>query len=164
MWQHCDCVKVKPDVESYLCEKCSKRKMSGEVELIPPPDDGIPEYKYYLSLEHGNVHVAIGDAVYMTPSDPNLGIYAYRVERLWKDPRYAYILIRQSQLGWSGQVVMWLYFFKGRQIRVRVFLLLAMETTQQDRHDQKVLSQRSGADHVLRHSAAAQCQVSLLCG
>lgn len=79
---------VSPDVEKYLCEKCSGKVMSGEVEMIPPPQDGIPEYKYYLSLEHGTYHVAVGDAVYMTPSDPHLGLYPYRIERLWKDPRF----------------------------------------------------------------------------
>mgnify|MGYP001795723099 FL=1 len=80
---------VSPDVEKYLCEKCSGKVMSGEVEMIPPPQDGVPEYKYYLSLEHATLHVAVGDAVYMTPSDPHLGLYPYRIERLWKDPRYA---------------------------------------------------------------------------
>lgn len=87
VWQHCDCVQVQPDVESYLCDRCSKKKFSGEVELIPPPVDGFPEYKYFLSLEQNGVHVAIGDAVYMTPTDPNLGVFSYRIERLWKDQR-----------------------------------------------------------------------------
>jgi len=87
VWQHCDCVGVSSDVESYLCDMCAGKTMSGEVPMIPPPADGISEYKYYLSLEHNSIHVAVGDAVLMTPSDPSLGIYAYRIERLWKDNR-----------------------------------------------------------------------------
>ena len=83
---------VQPDDNSrYLCDKCGKRNISGEVEMIPPPPDGEPEYKYYLSLEHKDpdtmVHVAVGDAVFITPSDPNLGVYPFRIERLWKNTR-----------------------------------------------------------------------------
>lgn len=78
---------VSPDVDNYLCDRCAGRQMSSEVAMIPPPPDSIPEYKYFLSLDHGAIHVAVGDAVYMTPSDPHLGLYPYRIERLWKDPR-----------------------------------------------------------------------------
>lgn len=106
IWQHCDCVQVRGDVEHYLCEQCDPRPFDREVKLIPQPDDAEGDCEYYMTLLRDDLVVAIGDCVYLvrdfkhskdgTPVRSSLRLVSstspekmdiFRVEELYKNKK-----------------------------------------------------------------------------
>lgn len=65
VWQHCDCVGVSSDVDSYFCEKCSGRNVSLDVVLVPQPSYASPGEKYFTSLLRDKLQICLGDTVYV---------------------------------------------------------------------------------------------------
>ncbi|XP_052100280.1 histone-lysine N-methyltransferase ASH1L-like isoform X2 [Mytilus californianus] len=106
IWQHCDCMKVKGDVENYLCELCNPRPVSKEIIADPQPEDGTPGWTYYMTLMRDELQVRVGDCVYVlrdVPMSKDISVDSiktsyklvaeighdkleiFRIERLWKD-------------------------------------------------------------------------------
>ncbi|XP_062595133.1 histone-lysine N-methyltransferase ASH1L-like isoform X1 [Saccostrea cucullata] len=107
IWQHCDCMKVKGEVENYLCELCQPRSVEKEILADPQPDDATDGWTYYMTLMRDDIQIRVGDCVYVLREVPKpedripidsvktsyrviseIGqdkLDIFRIERLWKD-------------------------------------------------------------------------------
>uniref|UniRef100_K1RCH0 Putative histone-lysine N-methyltransferase ASH1L n=1 Tax=Magallana gigas TaxID=29159 RepID=K1RCH0_MAGGI len=107
IWQHCDCMKVKGEVENYLCELCQPRPVEKEILADPQPDDATEGWTYYMTLMRDEIQIRVGDCVYVLREVPKpenripidsvktsyrviseIGqdkLDIFRIERLWKD-------------------------------------------------------------------------------
>lgn len=116
VWQHCDCMGVKPgSTDRYLCEECDPRPYSREVQVIPTPPNTPPGHTYYITLLRDSLLIKQGDCAYlmrdhrlrqnnsnalsMRASNRKLAnipqdkLDIFRIEQLWTDERgdkYAY--------------------------------------------------------------------------
>ncbi|XP_056020790.1 uncharacterized protein LOC125649572 isoform X3 [Ostrea edulis] len=109
IWQHCDCMKVKGEVDNYLCELCQPRPVEKEILADPQPDDATEGWTYYMTLMRDEIQIRVGDCVYVLREVPKpedsipidsvrtsyrviaeIGqdkLDIFRIERLWKDEK-----------------------------------------------------------------------------
>ncbi|KPP71262.1 histone-lysine N-methyltransferase ASH1L-like [Scleropages formosus] len=106
VWQHCDCMRLKADVEHYLCEQCDPRPVDREVPMLPQPSYAQSGSVYYICLLRDDLLLHQGDCVYLmrdsrrTPDgQPVRQSYRllshinrdkldiFRIEKLWKNEK-----------------------------------------------------------------------------
>ncbi|KAI1885914.1 hypothetical protein AGOR_G00208660 [Albula goreensis] len=106
VWQHCDCMRLKSDVEHYLCEQCDPRPVDREVPMLPQPSYASSGSIYYICLLRDDLLLHQGDCVYLmrdsrrTPDgQPVRQSYRllshvnrdkldiFRIEKLWKSDK-----------------------------------------------------------------------------
>ncbi|XP_036393803.1 histone-lysine N-methyltransferase ASH1L-like [Megalops cyprinoides] len=106
VWQHCDCMRLKADVEHYLCEQCDPRSVDREVPMLPQPSYAQSGSVYYICLLRDDLLLHQGDCVYLmrdsrrTPDgQPVRQSYRllshvnrdkldiFRIEKLWKNEK-----------------------------------------------------------------------------
>nr|XP_039270681.1 uncharacterized protein LOC120345335 isoform X1 [Styela clava] len=115
VWQHCDCMGVKPgNTDCYMCEECDPRPFSREIKVIPPPPHTPTGHTFYMTLLRDNLLVKQGDCAYLMRDHrlrqnsntlsmrasnrkltniPQDKLDIFRIEQLWTDERgdkYAY--------------------------------------------------------------------------